>query len=214
VQGAYVEAASSTSTANATAQNLGSSAQVTITPASTTPTPTQNTPAITWSTPAPIPYGTALSMFQLNATANVPGSFVYTPAAGTVLQPGSQTLSTTFTPTDTATYAAATSTVQLTVTPPTVCANHSGDHLASTGRRSARDRPQRCAIECHRECGGHPSPTIPRGHRSRAGHTTTDGHVHTVRHDHVFVGNGAQLTHHYRHFVWRSGRLNRLGVES
>jgi hypothetical protein len=120
VQGAYVEVASSTSTANATAQNLGSSAQVTITPASTTPTPTQNIPTITWNTPAPIPYGTALSNVQLNAAANVPGSFVYAPAAGTVLQPGSQTLSTTFSPTDTTTYAAATSTVQLTVTPPTV----------------------------------------------------------------------------------------------
>ena len=32
-----------------------------------------------------IVYGTALSATQLNATASVPGTFVYTPAAGTVL---------------------------------------------------------------------------------------------------------------------------------
>ena len=46
------------------------------------------TPAITWATPAPIAYGTALSAAQLNATASVPGKFVYTPAAGEVLPAG------------------------------------------------------------------------------------------------------------------------------
>jgi hypothetical protein len=43
---------------------------------------------------------TALSGTQLNATANVPGTFAYAPPAGTVLAVGNQTLSTTFTPTD------------------------------------------------------------------------------------------------------------------
>src|SRR5439155_8889963 len=43
------------------------------------------TPVITWSNPADIIFGTALDGTQLNATASVPGSFVYTPAAGTVL---------------------------------------------------------------------------------------------------------------------------------
>ncbi|MBT1073648.1 MBG domain-containing protein, partial [Pelotalea chapellei] len=33
------------------------------------------TPTITWAVPAPITVGTALSATQLNATANVPGSF-------------------------------------------------------------------------------------------------------------------------------------------
>src|SRR5205085_4571032 len=37
------------------------------------------TPVITWPTPAGITYGTALSATQLNATANTPGTFVYTP---------------------------------------------------------------------------------------------------------------------------------------
>ena len=41
-------------------------------------------PTITWPTPAPIMYGTALSATQLDATASVPGTFVYSPPAGTV----------------------------------------------------------------------------------------------------------------------------------
>ena len=47
----------------------------------------QATPTITWSNPADITYGTALSGTQLDATANVPGTFAYTPASGTVLTP-------------------------------------------------------------------------------------------------------------------------------
>jgi uncharacterized repeat protein (TIGR01451 family) len=63
------------------------------------------TPTINWSNPADIIYGTALSGTQLNATASVPGSFVYTPAAGTVLGYGNgQNLHVDFTPTDTANY--------------------------------------------------------------------------------------------------------------
>jgi hypothetical protein len=55
-----------------------------------------------WANPAAIVYGTALSGAQLNATATVPGTFAYTPAAGTVLGAGSgQSLSVTFTPADT-----------------------------------------------------------------------------------------------------------------
>lgn len=75
-------------------------------------------PAITWPDPAAITYGAALSGAQLNATASVPGTFVYTPAAGTVLNAGpAQTLRVTFTPTDTANYTPATATQTLTVTP-------------------------------------------------------------------------------------------------
>jgi len=75
----------------------------------------KSTPAITWATPAAITYGTALSSTQLDATASVAGSFAYTPAAGTVLTAGSQTLSVTFTPTDTTDYNTATASVTLTV---------------------------------------------------------------------------------------------------
>ncbi|HZR27543.1 MAG TPA: FG-GAP-like repeat-containing protein, partial [Terriglobales bacterium] len=73
-------------------------------------------PPIAWNTPTPITYGTALSATQLNATSNVPGTFVYNPAAGTILPAGSQTLSVTFTPTDTINYTTATATVPLIVT--------------------------------------------------------------------------------------------------
>ena len=54
---------------------------------------------LAWATPAPITYGTALSAAQLNATANVPGKYVYTQRSGKVLTAGPQTLSVKFTPT-------------------------------------------------------------------------------------------------------------------
>src|SRR5581483_4151810 len=73
------------------------------------------TPAITWATPSAITYGTALSATQLNATTTVAGSFVYTPASGAVLNAGTQTLSVTFTPTDTANYNSNTGGVNLQV---------------------------------------------------------------------------------------------------
>ena len=74
-------------------------------------------PVITWATPAPITYGTPLSPAQLNATADVPGSFVYSPAAGAVLSVGAHTLKATFTPNDTTDYTTATATRSLTVNP-------------------------------------------------------------------------------------------------
>ena len=78
------------------------------------------TPAIAWGNPADITYGTALGDAQLDATSPVPGSFSYSPAAGTVLAAGSsQTLSVTFTPTDAADYSSATASVSLNVLPAT-----------------------------------------------------------------------------------------------
>lgn len=82
-------------------------------------TPVKKLPTITWPAPAAITYPTPLSSTQLNATANIPGTFVYTPAAGTVLAAGWwQTLSVTFIPTDTVDYSPAEAMVSLTVTPP------------------------------------------------------------------------------------------------
>ena len=63
------------------------------------------TPTVTWATPAAIAYGTALDATELDATSGgVAGSFVYSPTSGTVLTAGSQTLSVTFTPTDSTDY--------------------------------------------------------------------------------------------------------------
>jgi len=75
----------------------------------------QATPTISWATPASITYGTGLSATQLNATANVPGTFLYTPAAGTLLSAGNQTLTVTFTPSDATDYTTTTATVTLVV---------------------------------------------------------------------------------------------------
>jgi hypothetical protein len=74
-------------------------------------------PTITWATPAPIVSGTPLSATQLDAAANVPGTFAYNPGAGTTLPIGSNPLSVTFTPTDTVNYTTATAHVSITVNP-------------------------------------------------------------------------------------------------
>jgi hypothetical protein len=70
----------------------------------------------TWVAPAGITYGTALSPMQLNATASVPGSFVYTPAAGAILPIGvGHVLSATFTPTDAVNFLPVTQTATIDV---------------------------------------------------------------------------------------------------
>ena len=71
---------------------------------------------VVWTAPSAITYGTALSTAQLDATTNpaCAGTYVYTPAATTVLNAGSQTLSVQFTPSNT-NYASSTATVTLQV---------------------------------------------------------------------------------------------------
>jgi len=83
----------------------------------------QATPTISWANPANIVYGMALSQTQLDATANVPGTFTYTPTAGTVLGAGNnQMLSVLFTPTDTTDYttASVTATINVLQATPTI----------------------------------------------------------------------------------------------
>jgi hypothetical protein len=72
-------------------------------------------PVTKWNPPASITYGTALGSSQLNASANVPGSFAYTPRAGTILSPGTHTLFATFTPKDATDYVSGTVTTAITV---------------------------------------------------------------------------------------------------
>ncbi|TWU60761.1 hypothetical protein Poly51_10420 [Rubripirellula tenax] len=77
------------------------------------------TPIIVWNDPAVIFAGTPLSDLQLNATTNIPGTFVYTPAIDTVLDAGDdQTLMVTFTPDDTDLYNEATAEVMIDVAQP------------------------------------------------------------------------------------------------
>lgn len=73
-------------------------------------------PVVSWPAPVAISFGTALSGTQLNATANVAGTFVYSPATGAIMLAGTDTLSVTFTPTNPL-YATVTVTVPLVVNP-------------------------------------------------------------------------------------------------
>jgi hypothetical protein len=72
-------------------------------------------PKVSWQTPASVVLGAVLSSTQLNATASVTGTFTYSPEAGTALPAGIHTLTVTFTPADTSTYAVVVATVSLTV---------------------------------------------------------------------------------------------------
>jgi hypothetical protein len=89
-------------------------------PYSCTPPGCPLTPTITWPAPSTAIYGVPLSSAQLNATASstllsgltgtgttgllttapIPGTWSYNPPAGTLLSPGMQTLTATFTPTN------------------------------------------------------------------------------------------------------------------
>ena len=72
---------------------------------------------ITWNFPSSIVYGTPLGDAQLDASANVPGTFTYAPPAGSILNAGSgQTLSVTFTPRDSTDYITTVATTAITVT--------------------------------------------------------------------------------------------------
>ena len=82
---------------------------------------------ITWVNPASIVYGTKLSAGQLNATANVEGTFTYSPAVGNLPAMGSRTLTVYFTPTDTDTYTQAQKSVSLIVLPLPGDVNADGD---------------------------------------------------------------------------------------
>ena len=81
------------------------------------------TPVVTWNNPGAITYGTALGGGQLNASASVNGTFNYTPASGTVLGAGNQTLGVVFTPADMINYNTANRSVTLAVTKATPTIN-------------------------------------------------------------------------------------------
>jgi hypothetical protein len=82
---------------------------------SQTTTATRLVSTVSWPAPAAITYPTALSGTQLNAIANVAGTFAYSPKTGAVLNAGSQTLTVTFTPTLSQNYTVVTSSVVLQV---------------------------------------------------------------------------------------------------
>ena len=73
--------------------------------------------AIMWTNPAAVTYGAALGPGQLNASANVPGTFSYFPPDGSILDAGSNVLSAVFAPDDSTDYSSATNYVSLIVLP-------------------------------------------------------------------------------------------------
>ena len=108
----------------------------------------QTTPTVIWDAPASITYGTALGASQLDATASVPGTFTYTPAAGTVLHAGeNQPLSVSFTPTDATDYTTASATTR-----DQRRAGDADDHLGQPGGDHLRHGAERHAARC--ECDG------------------------------------------------------------
>lgn len=75
-------------------------------------------PTIIWANPADLFNWTTLSSIQLNATANVAGTFVYTPSLGTALNIGdNQELKVDFTPTDVSKYNIVSKTVKINIKP-------------------------------------------------------------------------------------------------
>ena len=91
-------------------------------------------PVLTWANPDGISYGTALSTNQLNASANVPGTFAYNPPAGTVLNAGGYELSATFTPDDAMDYTSPSANASISVSqiPLTLTANNAGRTYGQT----------------------------------------------------------------------------------
>jgi hypothetical protein len=81
-------------------------------------------PTINWA-PAGIVYGTPLGAPQLNATASTPGTFSYSPPAGTCLPAGAHTLSVTFAPNDTCVFSSVTATAVVNVAKATPILNWS-----------------------------------------------------------------------------------------
>jgi len=79
-------------------------------------TVTKATPTVSWASPSAIVAGVPLTSAQLNATASVAGSYVYSPQPGTILPTGNnQSLSVSFTPADTNDYNTATATTSINV---------------------------------------------------------------------------------------------------
>ncbi len=147
---------------------------------------------ITWNNPASIVYGTALSATQLNATASVAGTFAYTPAAGTIPVAGTDTLSVTFTPTDTTDYTSVTKTVTLTVTQaaPVITWNNPGEHRLRHGTL-------RYSAECVCLCTGHSRLYACRWHRSDSWHGYALGHLYSDRHHQLLHGHRNRPAHRF-----------------
>jgi len=114
LSGTTVTMTSGTGTCTMTAKWAANTYYLATTVAQTT-TAEKLVSAVNWTGPAAITYGTALSGTQLNATASVPGNFVYSPAAGAIPKAGTDILTVTFTPTLNKDYTTVTASVVIQV---------------------------------------------------------------------------------------------------
>lgn len=119
-------------------------------------------PTVSWSDPEPVLSGTQLGVTQLNATADVDGTFLYNPGFGQVLSAGDgQQLAVTFTPNDALNYNVVMPTVSIDVT----AAYDYGDAaarypvtLADDGARHVTG-PLRLGLGLDNDMDGQPSAT-------------------------------------------------------
>jgi hypothetical protein len=96
----------------------------------------KSAPSITWPTPAAIIAGTALSGAQLDATANVAGSFAYTPASGTIPGAGTLALAADFTPTDTTNYNSVSAQQSLAINVVPICTTQPVNQTVNPGQNA------------------------------------------------------------------------------
>ena len=101
------------------------------------------TPAINWATPAGVVAGTPLGAAQLDAMASFVGSqlagtFVYSPAQGTILPAGNDFLTVTFNPADTTDFKSVSASVAITIAPapqPNLIVGESPVYVRRKGRK-------------------------------------------------------------------------------
>ena len=170
----------------------GQSADVTFTPtdittyAATQGTVTVNvsqaTPTVNWNAPAPIAFLTPLSAAQLNATASVPGTFAYAPAAGTLLAAGSKTLSVKFTPAS-SNYSTVITTVPLTVLGPGVSVI--GSQLYIVGGANSNDH-----VTVNATGGSNTGSTGVQVQTQLDGMNANSKYTQVFTNINVFLGNG------------------------
>tara|TARA_R110002049_G_scaffold285698_4_gene467102 strand:- start:273992 stop:277405 length:3414 start_codon:yes stop_codon:yes gene_type:complete len=117
---------------------------------------------IHWNAPGPILIGSELTTTQLDATAPVDGTFVYTPPLGTVLDEGDgQTLNVQFTPDDNVNYSISNASVTIDVVPPLDFGDAPDTYGTTRGGDGARhaDGTLRLGATIVLEADGQPSET-------------------------------------------------------
>ena len=166
---------------------------------------TPATPTVTWPSPAAITYGTPLGVAQLNAVASVPGTFTYSPPAGTVLAAGTgQVLAVAFAPSDPLDDAAVPSTAttidvlrQATITTLAASSPATGPGSRSPSpppspppRRRRHAPPGRCS-----SCStARPSAPVPLSSAGTAGATITRSQLGNYTVTAVYGGDGNYQT--------------------